>query len=125
MFDAPFDDAKVIVETLVDRASWSTQPRARRGFLVKLWRVRLDPEKRGDILIGLDADPPSGDVCVPQTRRQRAVVGQLRVRFDEILPGALDISARIDLGQAGDLFVCQLKHAGALPSVFRSLRRAS
>lgn len=122
MFDAPLDDAKVIVKTFVGRAAGPSKPRACCGLLVEVRSVCLDPKKRSDILVGLDAKSPRGDVCVPKPRRQRAVIGQLRIRFDEIEPGAFDISACIDLGKAGDLFACQLKHAGALPSVFHSLR---
>lgn len=125
MFDAPFHDAKVIVKAFVGRSAWARYPCTRRRFLVKLRCMCLDPKKRGDVLVGLDAEPSSCDVCIPEAQGQRAVVDQFRVRFGEILPGAFDISARIDLGKAGDLLACQLKHAGALPLVFHSLRRAS
>lgn len=84
MFDAPFDDAKVIVKTFVGRAAGPSQPRACGRLFVKFRRVCLDPKKRGDILVGLDAESPSGDVRVPEPRRQRAVIGQFRIRFDEI-----------------------------------------
>lgn len=125
MFDAPFDDAKVIVKTFIGRAAGPSQPRACGRLFVKFRRVCLDPKKRGDILVGLDAEPPSCDVRVPEARRQSVVVGQLRVGFDEIEPSAFDISACIDLGKAGDLFACQFKHAGALPLISRSLPRAN
>ncbi len=125
MFDAPFDDAKVIVKALVGRASGTSQPRARGRLFVKLRTVCLDSKDRRDVLVGPNAELASRDVCVPETCRQRFVVGQLRIRFDEVQPGALDVSARVDLGEAGDLFACQFKHAGALPSIFRSPRRAS
>ncbi|MBY4869833.1 hypothetical protein K6W76_25585 [Burkholderia anthina] len=113
------------MKTFVGRAAGPSKPRARRGLLIEFRRVRLDPKKRGDILVGLDAEPPSCDVCIPEARRQSVVVGQLRVGFDEIEPRAFDISACIDLGKAGDLFACQFKHAGALPLISRSPPRAN
>lgn len=125
MFDAPFDDAKVIVKAFVGRAAGAHYPCARRRFFVKLRSVCLDSKECSDVLVGPNSDLASRDVCVPEACRQSFVVGQLRVRFDEILPSSLDISARVDLGEAGDLFACQFKHVGALPSVFHSLRRAS
>lgn len=125
MFNAPFDDAKIIVKAFVGRASGAGQPRACSRLFVKLRSVCLDSEERCDVLVGLNAEPASRDVRVPEACRQSSVVGELRVRIDEIEPTAFDISARIDLGKAGDLFACQFKHAGALPSIFRSPPRAS
>ncbi len=73
----------------------------------------------------MDAELTRSYVCVPKPRGQCAVVGEFWISFDEILSDAIDVSARVDLGKAGDLFACQLKHAGVLPLVFHSLRRAS
>lgn len=84
MFDAPFDDAKVIVKAFVGRAAGTSQPRARGRLFVKLRSVCLDSKERGDIFVGLDAELASRDVCAPESCHQSFVVGQLRVRFDEI-----------------------------------------
>lgn len=125
MFDAPLDDAKVIVKALVGRSAGARYPRSRRGLLVEVRSVCLDSKKRFDIFVGPDAELPGRHVRIPETRRQRAVVGKFRVCVDQILSDALDVSTRIDLGKARDLFARQLKHADALPSVFHSPRRAS
>jgi len=97
-----------------------------RGRLgVEARRVCFDSEKRFDVFVCMDTELPRGEVCVPKPRRQSAVIGKFGIGFDEVQPNALDISACIDFGETGDLFACQLKHAGALPSIFRSLQRAS
>ncbi|CAG9231688.1 hypothetical protein BGLA2_550020 [Burkholderia gladioli] len=73
----------------------------------------------------MDSEALCSAICFQQSPRQGCVAGQLRVRFDEILSGAFDVSACIDLGETGDLFACQFKHADGLLSVFRLIRRAS
>lgn len=125
MFDAPFHDAEVVVKAFVGRSSGTSEPCTCRRLRVETRGVRFDVKKRFDVLVGVDAELSRGNVCAPEPRRQCAVVGKLRISFDEIQSHPLDISARVDLGKAGDLFACQFKHAGVLPSVFHSLRRAS
>jgi hypothetical protein len=97
-----------------------------RGWLrVEAWRVRFDSQKRFDVFVRANAELSRGNVCAPEPRGQRAVVSKFRIGFDEILSDALNVPAPVDLGKASDLFARQLKHAGALLSVFHSLRRAN
>lgn len=125
MFDAPFHDAEIVVKAFVRQSPGAGEPRTCRRLCVEARGVCFDVEKRFDVFVRLDAELTRGNVCVPETRRQRAVIGKFRISFDKILFDALDISACVDPGKTGDLFACQLKHAGVLPAICRSLRRAS
>ncbi|MGN4222357.1 hypothetical protein ACS0Y6_20925, partial [Burkholderia gladioli] len=61
-------------------------------------------KKGGHVVVGLDVKPTSGEIRFPEARRQLVVVCQLRIRFDEIVSNALDVSACIDLAKTCDLF---------------------
>jgi hypothetical protein len=76
MFDAPFHDAKIVVESFVGRSTRPGQPRARRRLRIETRCIRFDVEKRLDVFVALDAELPGRNVCVPETARQGGVVGK-------------------------------------------------
>ncbi|KVG90316.1 hypothetical protein WS82_19565 [Burkholderia sp. MSMB2041] len=65
MFDAPFDDAQIVMKTRVGRAAGAREPSLRRGLLVEARRVRLEPQERDDVLVLLDAECARGAICGP------------------------------------------------------------
>lgn len=110
MFNSPAHHAQIVVKPYIGRATWPREPGACCRLVVKTGRVGFDAQERDKVVIFLDAKLASGLVCAPQSRRERRIVGELRIFFYEIPAHPSHKTLGINLGKRRHLVNSQIHH---------------